>query len=161
MDDSFTTQLVYCRRCRYRFKVQVSALSNWEVEASCPCCDGQATFTVADTQTLPKPDVRELDAAAQRLGELLSEPIREHQDHPAVVWMDRVGNGLFEDDFTEPCWPVPWWIYRFTRRTEAAYIWAQGGVWFVRRWHPLRGFRKSPEPVEVSSFEEALDLLTT
>lgn len=74
--------------------------------------------------------------------------------------MDRVGNGLFEDDYSAICWPVPHWIYRFTREVSAAYVWQEGQTWFVRGWHPLKSYEKAPEPVKVFSFEEALNWLS-
>jgi hypothetical protein len=73
--------------------------------------------------------------------------------------VEQIGNGVFEDDYSKACWPVPWWIYRFSRRDEVAYIWQEEGSWFVRGWHPRRGRRKPPDPSEAFSFEAALDRL--
>lgn len=101
-----------------------------------------------------------MDAEAQRLGEQLWLPINQHRGHPAVAWIDRVGNGGFEDDYTPTAWTVPtFWVYRFTRAKKAAYIWQEGDAWLVRGWHPMRGRREPPEPAEVFSFEAALDRL--
>jgi hypothetical protein len=153
-------QRVSCRRCRYRFRVQVQPDEDWRVEAQCPCCDGWACFTLADTRNPPKPDPREWEAATQRLGELLWRPINEHPSHPAVAWVDMIGNGGFEDDHTPKPWPIPtFWVYRFRRGKKAAYIWQEGDSWFVRGWHSLRGRRQPPDPAEVFSFEAALNRL--
>jgi hypothetical protein len=152
-------QRVACSRCRYRFPVVVSTQDDWRVEAQCPCCDSWACFTAADTRDPPRADPAELDAQTQRLGALLWQPINEHRSHPAVAWLDRVGNGVFEDDHARRCWPVPHWVYRFTRNGSAAYIWQEGDSWFVRRWHLLPGRDLPPDPVEVPSFEAALDRL--
>jgi hypothetical protein len=161
MSNAFVNQQVCCRRCRFRFTVQALPSQDWLVEAQCPSCDGWACFTDADTPERSRPDPKRKDreAAAQRLGEQLRRPIDEHRAHPAVAWFDRVGNGLFEDDYTEHCWPIPWWVYRFTRRGEAAYVWQEEASWFVRDWHPLRGHREPPAAVDVFSFEDALGRL--
>jgi len=159
MSEALEEQRVNCRRCRYRFPVQVQPGEGWRVEAQCPSCDTWACFTVADTRDPPPRDPAELEAEAQRLGEQLWSPINEHRDHPAIAWVDRVGNGGFEDDHTPKPWTIPtFWVYRFRRGKKAAYIWQEGGYWFVRRWYPLRG-RHPPEPAEVFSFEAALDQL--
>jgi hypothetical protein len=100
-----------------------------------------------------------LEAEFQRLGEQLWQPINEHRGHPAVAWVERVGNGVFEDDFSPHCWPIPCWVYRFIRGQEAAYIWQEESSWFVRGWHPLQGRRGPPDPSEVFSFQDALDQL--
>jgi hypothetical protein len=159
MDDALIEQRVYCRRCRFRFPVHVETAEDWQVEAQCPACDGWACFTTADTRDPPKADPRELGAEAQRLGEQLWQPINQHRGHPAVAWVDRVGNGMFEDDYTPKPWPVPTWVYRFLRANKAAYVWQEDNSWFVRGWHPMRSHRKPPEPAEVFSFEAALDRL--
>lgn len=159
MGEAFAEQRVYCRRCRYRFRVEVASEGSWLVEAQCPSCESWAGFTRADTRNLPPPDPTEREAEVQRVGELLWRPVNDHRDHPAVAWMDRVGNGLFEDDYSPSCWPVPHCVYRLTRGSSAAYIWQAGGSWFVRGWHPLRGRHSPPEPSEVSSFPAALDRL--
>ena len=159
MGEALADQRVYCRQCRYRFRVEVATGVNWRVEAQCPSCDSWACFTVADTHAPPRPDPAELDAEAQRLGELLWRPINEHRDHPAIAWMDRVGGGVFEDDYTQGCWPIRHWVYRFTRGSSSAYIRQEDGSWFVRGWHPLRGCCLPCEPAEVLSFEAALDRL--
>jgi hypothetical protein len=152
-------QRVHCRRCRFRFLIQVPASEDWRIEAQCPSCDWSDGFTVADTYEPPTPNLQDLDAAAQKVGSLLWQPIDENQDHPALAWVDRVGNGMFGDDRSKICWPVPWTVYRFTRGTEAAYIWQENGSWFVRGWHPMRGRGNPPEPDEVHSFGAALDRL--
>ena len=140
--------------------MQAPPAEDWRVEAQCPSCETWACFTVADTRDPPLPDPAELDAATQRLGEQLWQPINEHRSHPAIAWVDRVGNGVFEDDHTAKPWPIStFWVYRFTRGREAAYIWQEEDLWLVRGWHPLRSRRSPPEPVEVSSFEAALDRL--
>jgi hypothetical protein len=159
MGDALKEQRVNCRRCRYRFAVQAPTLDDWRVEAQCPACDGWACFTAADTLPPPHPDPEELDAATQRLAQQLWQPINEHRSHPAIAWMDRVGNGMFEDDSSGESWPVPCWVYRFTHRAEGAYVWQEGGSWFVRGWHALRGGGEPPDPEEVFSFEAALDRL--
>jgi hypothetical protein len=159
MGDALNGQRVNCRRCRYRFAVEVPPSEDWRIEAQCPCCDGWACFTVADTRDPPRPHPAELEAAAQRLGERLWQPINQNRGHPAVTCMDRVGNGVFEDDQSPLCWPVPCRVYRLIRGREAAYIWQEEGSWFVRRWHPLRSRRRAPEPSEVFSFEAGLDRL--
>ncbi len=135
------------------------ATEDWQVEAQCPSCDGWACFTVADTLELPRPDPRELEAATQKLGEQLYQPITEHRSHPAVAWMDRVGNGFFKDDCTSLPVAIPTPVYRFTRGDTAAYIWQEGVCWLVRPWHSLQSRREPPDPVEVFSFEQALDRL--
>jgi hypothetical protein len=150
---------VICRRCRYRFRVEVAAGDGWPVEAQCPSCEAWACFTAADTQDPPRSDLAERVAEVQRLGELLWRPINEHCGHPTVAWMDRVGNGMFEDDHSTICWPVPHWVYRFTRGASAAYVWQEGESWYVRDWHPLRGCGEPPGPAQVFSFEAALDRL--
>jgi hypothetical protein len=93
------------------------------------------------------------------LGEQLWQPLNEHSGHPAVAWMDRVGNGFFADDPSKPSWPIPCLVYRFTRQGEAAYLWQQEGAWFVRDWHPLGNRRTPPEPLEVLSFKAGLNRL--
>jgi hypothetical protein len=158
MADELTQVQITCRQCKYRFLVEVLR-EDWHVEAQCPGCDGWGDFTVADTQEASRPDPQELGAASQKLGEQLWQPLEEHRGHPAVAWMDRVGNGLFEDDYTKPCGPAPWLVYRFTRQAKAAYVWQQESSWFVRGWHARHGRRKPPEPVEVLSFKAALDVL--
>lgn len=126
----------------------------------CPSCESWSNFIAVDAQDPPRPDPAELDAATQRLGELLWRPINKHRGHPAFTWMDRVGNELFEDDHSYICWPVPHCLYRFTQGSSAAYIWQEDESWFVRSWHPLRDRGLAPEPAEVFSFEAALDRLT-
>jgi hypothetical protein len=159
MDEELAERRVNCRRCRYRFPVEVRSKDDWQVEAQCPSCECWACFTVADIHDSP-PGPVEFDAEAQRLGELLWRPINEHRGHRAVAWMDRVGNGGFEDDHTPKPWPIPiFWVYRFTRGQEAAYSWQESDRWFVRDWHPLRSHREPPAPGEVLSFEAALDRL--
>jgi hypothetical protein len=159
MGEVFREQRVSCRWCRYRFPLQVPSDEDWRVEAQCVICERWACFTIADTRDPPRPDPAELEAAAQRLGEQLWRPINEHRSHPAVAWMDRVGNGGFEDDHTPKPWPIPtFWVYRFRRGKKAAYIWQEGDSWFVRGWHSLRG-RQPPDPAEVFSFDAALDRL--
>jgi hypothetical protein len=161
MGDTLINQLVDCRKCRYRFVVQIAPTRDWRVEAQCPVCEVWACFTVADTpeRQPPPPDPEELDRATQRLGEQLWQPINAHSNHPSMVWFDRVGNGLFEDDYSSCCWPVPCWVYRFSRGNMAAYIWQKEDSWFVRGWHPRRGRNMPPDPAEVFSFEAALDRL--
>jgi hypothetical protein len=159
MGDDVTEMRVNCRQCRFSFPVQVSPSEDWRVEAQCPSCDGWACYTIADTRDPPRPDLRELETEVQRLGERLWQLINEHRNHPAVAWMDHVGNGMFEDDHSDISWPIPWHVYRFTRRAKAAYIWQEVGSWFVRGWHSTRSRRKPPEPAEVFSFEAALDRL--
>lgn len=159
MSDTLTEKRVNCRRCRYQFPVQVPALGDWLVEAQCPSCDNWDCFTEEDMRDLPRPDPQELEAETQRLGERLWQPINKHRAHPAVAWMDWVSNGVFEDDHAKHCWPIPCWVYRFTRREETAYIWQEESCWFVRGWHPMRGRRKPPDPIEVFSFKSALDHL--
>jgi hypothetical protein len=160
VDEAVAEQIVTCRRCRYRFRVETAAGGEWRVEAQCPSCEAWACFTPADTQDPPRPDPAELDAEAQRLGEVLWRPVNDYRGHPAVAWLDRVGNGVFEDDHSQGCWPVPHWVYRFTRGGSAAYIWQERGSWFVRGWHPLRVCSCPPDPAAVFSFEAALDQLS-
>jgi hypothetical protein len=150
---------VYCRGCRFRLEVEAAPGDDWRVEAQCPSCDFWAFFTAIDTQDLARPDPAKLFAETQLLGAQLWQPINEHRDHPAVAWIDRVGNGMFEDDCSEICWPVLHWIYRFTRAGSGAYIWQEGGSWYVRNWHPLQGESDAPNPAEVCSIEAALDRL--
>jgi hypothetical protein len=159
MGDVPTQQRVFCRRCRFRFDVLISATENWQVEAQCPSCDGVAIFTIADTIEPPLPDPRELEATSQRLMKEICKPINENRGHPALVWMERVSNGVFQDDRSRPYWPIPWWVYRFTRGNDAAYIWQMESSWFVRGWHSKRGDGPSPGPAEVPSFKAALDHL--
>jgi hypothetical protein len=159
MSEAFTEYQVSCRRCRYRFVVKGTATEDWAVKAECPSCESWACFTIADTHDPARPDPIKLDSATQQLGELLMRPINEHRGHPALAWMDRVGNGVFEDDSSRACWPVPQWVYRFTRGRAAAYIWQVEGSWFVRGWHPLRSRRRPPDPAKVVSFVAALDRL--
>ena len=160
MVDGHREKRVNCRLCRYRFLIRVAQGEDWRVEAQCPSCEAWACFTIADTHDSPKPDLRKLEVEAQRLGEQLWRPINEHHGHPAVAWVDRVGNGVFEDDYSLKPWPIPTlWVYRFRRGNKAAYIWQEGEFWLVRRWHPLRDSRQPPEPIEVFSFEAALDRL--
>jgi hypothetical protein len=159
MDNGLMEQRVICSRCRFRLSVQVPESGDWRIDAQCPSCESWACFTLADTRDPPVPDSGQVDAAAQGLGEQLWQPIKEHRGHPALAWMDRIGNGVFEDDHSESCWPVPSWIYRFTRQAQAAYVWQEASSWFVRSWHPLRGERKPPDAAEVFSFAQALDHL--
>jgi hypothetical protein len=155
-----TEQRVVCPRCRFIFRVDILLQDAWPVEAQCPCCDSWTCFT-GDILKPPPPSQAERDAEVQRFGELLWRPINEQRGHRALAWMDRVGNGIFEDDRSQHCWPVPHWIYRFSRGRSAAYIWQEDGSWFVRAWHPLRSRGSPPEPVEVISFEAALDRLVS
>jgi hypothetical protein len=150
---------VFCPRCRYRFSVEVGDGADWSVEADCPACESQSRFTLADTRDPPQADLAELDAEVQRRGELLWRPINANRGHPAVVWMDRVGNGLFEDDGGRGDWPIPHPVYRFTRKGSGAYAWEEAGLWFVRGWHPLRARGDPPATVAVESFRAALDQL--
>jgi hypothetical protein len=159
MGDGLQQQLQTCRRCRYRFSIPVQTGEVLPIEVQCPCCEAWISSTLEDAQDPPKPDPQELRAAAQRIGKLLWQPINEHRAHPAVAWIDCVGNGVFHDDWSEISWPAPWTVYRFTRGPNAAYMWQEGDSWFVRGWYRLRGRRKPPEPVEVISFETALDRL--
>ena len=67
---------------------------------------------------------------------------------------------MFEDDHTTKPWPTPtFWVYRFTRGGEAAYVWQEGDSWLLSGWHPLRGGRRPPDPSEAFSFRGALDRL--
>ena len=159
VDEMVDELRVSCRRCRFRFPVEVAVKDAWRVEAQCPSCEAWACFSAADTQDLPRSDQTEREAEMQRLRELLWLPINEHRGHPTIAWMDRVGNGLFEDDYSQGCWPVPHFVYRFTRRESAAYIWQEGCSWFVRGWHLLQCLHSPPEPAEVLSFEAALNWL--
>ena len=151
-------QRVICPKCRFRQVVQVPSIEGWRVDAQCPSCENWHCFTLADTHEPPRCDAK-LEAARQRLGAQLWEPINEHRSHPAVAWVNKVGNGLFKDDFSEPCWPVPCWVYRFLRGLDAAYIWHEESTWFARGWHPMRSRRTPPDPSEVTSFGAALDRL--
>jgi hypothetical protein len=169
MDEALIEQRVICRLCRFIFKVQVPALSptapneDWAIEAQCPSCDRWGCFTPADTpeREPPRPDFDEdvSDEQTHALCERLFEPINKHRSHPAVRWFDRVSIGFFEDDRSEPDWPAPWWVYRFSRGRSAAYVWQDEGRWYVRRWHPLRGRGMPPWVRECDSFEAALDHL--
>jgi hypothetical protein len=107
VDEAVVDRRVYCRRCRYRFRVEAPARDGWRVEAQCPSCEAWVYFTADDTQEPPRPDPAELAAEAQRRGEVVWRSVNEHRDHPAVAWLDRVGNGLFEDDYAPAGWPVP------------------------------------------------------
>lgn len=159
MSVALQEQRVNCRRCRYRFPVHAQSTEGWRVEAQCPICEAWACFTAADTQDPPRPDPAELEQATQQIGERLWRPINENRGHAAVKWVDKVGNGLFEDDHTPMPWAMPTsGVYRFRRGTKAAYLWQEGGSWFVRGWYSLRG-RRPPEPAEVFSFEAGLDRL--
>jgi hypothetical protein len=159
MEDAFFEQRVSCPKCRYRLAVEAPARDGWQVDWQCPACDSWTCFTIADTIDPPRPDPAELEAATQRLGEQVWKPINEHRSHPAVAWIEKVGNGCFEDDYSDPRWPVPWWIYRFKRQGEAAYVWEKDGSWFVRGWQPMRCRGDLPDISEVFSFEAALDRL--
>jgi hypothetical protein len=140
--------------------VEVAPGDDWRVEARCPSCESWDYFTAADTQDPARPDPAEPEGEGQRLGELLWRPINENRGHRALAWIDRVGNGVFEDDHSPSCWPAPHRVYRFTRRGLGAYIWQEGGSWYVRGWHPLRGRLSPPDPAKVFSFEAALDQLS-
>jgi hypothetical protein len=157
--EAHVEQRVTCRRCQFWLRVEVAPGDDWRVEALCPSCATWACFTAADTQDPPRADPAELDAEAQRLGELLRRPIHECCGHPAVAWLDRVGKGVFRDDSGPICWPALHCAYRFTRGGSGAYIWQEDGSWYVRSRHPLRGRGSPPEPVEVFLFEAALDRL--
>jgi hypothetical protein len=86
--------------------------------------------------------------------------LNEHQSHPAVEWFEKVGNGLFEDDYTSKPWHTPtFWMYRFRCENKVAYLWQEEDIWIMRSWHPLRGRKKPPEPKEVYTFEAGLDQL--
>ena len=163
MDEEHIEERVICRRCRFRFPVDVSADDNWRVEAQCPSCESWACFTVADTKDPPPPGPAELEAERQRVAEvteMLRRPLNENRDHPAVALIDRIGNGLFEDDYTPSPWPIPTFcVYRFKNGNEFAYIWQEGGYWFVRGWHPLRGQSDPPDVVAAFTFEAALNRL--
>jgi hypothetical protein len=160
MDQAKQKVRVSCRWCGLRFSVEVQGGEDWDVEAQCPCCDCWHCFNIADTRCPPAPDPLERRAATQRLGEELWRPINEHRSHPAVEWFEKVGNGMFEDDYSSKPWHTPhFWVYRFRRGNEAAYLWQDGETWFVRCWHPLRGRQQPPEPTEVYSFEAGLDRL--
>src|SRR5262249_54955763 len=133
---------------------------DWRVEAECPSCANWACFTVADTREAPVPDPKARDEEIQRLGAQVWQPINEHRDHPAAAWIDRVGNGLWEDDYMHrPCPGPTYWVYRFKRGAEAAYIWQEDGCWFARGWYPQQGPGEPPDPSEVFSFLEGLDHL--
>src|SRR5438552_2093763 len=161
MSNTLIEQRLVCCLCRFCFVVPIRPAEEWRVDAQCPSCEFSACFTVADTleRQPPLPDPKERDREVQQLGEHLWQPINAHRNHPTVAWLDRVGNGFFKDDKSECCWPVPWWVYRFTRERQAAYFWQEEDSWFVRGWHPLRGRGKPPEPAEVFTFESALDRL--
>lgn len=162
MSDPLRKQRVDCPRCRYRFFLEVPQGDDWRVEAECPSCEIATWFTVAHTKAPPPPDpakLAEQEAPIQHFWTLLWRPINEHRSHPVVAWMDQVGNGGFEEDQCAGHWPIPWTVYRFVRNGEAAYIWKQADAWRVRRWHRMANRFQVPEPVEVSSFEAALDQL--
>jgi hypothetical protein len=161
MRDTRIDHGVICPKCRYTLHVHISPDQEWLVEAQCPSCGTWHCFSITDIperQPSP-PDPEESDRATQRLGERLWQPINAHTNHPTLRWFDRVGNGLFEDDYSPCSWPVPCWVYRFSKERMAAYIWQEEGSWFVRTWHSIRSHRKPPDPTEVFSFEGALDRL--
>jgi hypothetical protein len=160
MSETLNEERVFCPKCRFRFPIAVPLTKGWQVEAQCPSCEWSTFFSVADTEELPQIDHAEWEAKLQRIGKLLWQPINEHRGHPALVWMDRVGNGMFEDDYSEKCFPAPHTVYRFTCGESASYIWQQEESWFVRGWHPLKGDTMPPEPVQVFSFGAALDYLS-
>ncbi len=159
MSEELVDKQVICRRCRYRFTIQIPDAANWRFDAHCPSCEAWEHFTEADTRDLPPASQAEPNQQVQGLGELLWRPIQENHDHPAIGWFDRVGNGLFEDDYSGISWPYPHPIYRFSRERFAAYIWQVEGIWFVRGWHPLRESGPPPEARAVASLTAALELL--
>ena len=96
----------------------------------------------------------------------LPEPMRsfirrldEYAGHAARPWFEKMGNGVFEDDYSTRGLPGPWWIYRFRRGSETAYLWEQDGKWWVRPWSDMR--RSRGARIEwVASLGAALDRLT-
>ncbi len=88
----------------------------------------------------------------------MMEALSAHDNHRARNWFDRIGNGVFEDDSGVGTLPVPHPIYRFRRGELAAYVWEDGGAWFVRPWQRMRG-RVSKAIVRVADLGAALDEL--
>jgi hypothetical protein len=161
MSRALIDQRLVCPACRFRFVVQRPAAEDRCVEAECPSCDQAEYFTVAQAaEREPSlPDPKERECEVQHIAEVLWLPIDAHRHHAAVAWLDRAGNGVFEDDCSECAWPAPYCVYRFTRQGSAAYIWWNDDGWLVRGWHPLSGRIQAPEPAKVSTFEAALDWL--
>jgi hypothetical protein len=150
--------------CRYLFTVQVPArgggpAEGWEVEAECPSCEATARFTIDDTpDRQPERRAFEPDPEGQKAIDRLFEPIDRNRSHPAAGWFDRIANGFFDDDRGSPRWQEPWWVFRFRRGDEAAYLWLERDRCFLRPWGPMDG-RGVPPVRDVPSFEAGLDEL--
>src|SRR3954465_15043474 len=86
------------------------------------------------------------------------EELSLHAHHPAHGWFEKIGNGIFEDDWTISGLPAPHPIYRFRRGELTAYVWQTEDGWFVRPWHRMRG-RRSSAVVRVTDLRAALDEL--
>jgi hypothetical protein len=139
-------------------------IEGWAVEAQCPSCEEWACFTADDTperERKPTPEeIAEREAEFQRHAAKLFEPIERNRGHPAVRWFEKIGNGMFEDEYGEFVWPVPWTVFRFRRGNLAAYVWEEDGRWHVRTWATLRREPREPAIREARTVEEALDHLT-
>jgi hypothetical protein len=86
------------------------------------------------------------------------EQLTAHADHPARAWFEQAGNGVFEDDHAASGLPAPHLMFRFRRDGRVAYVWQDGGEWFVRPWQRTRE-RVSHAVVRVDSLRAALDVL--
>jgi hypothetical protein len=155
MNESIVELPIHCPHCLYRFPAEAES-------TQCPSCEAELDCSACSkpTQPLNPAELEEIDRQVQRRGEILWLPINQNRDHRAMVWIDHVGNGLFEDDYSKSSWLIPHRaVYRFTRQESAAYIWQVGVTWFVRGWHPLKEGASPPAPVEVETFRLALDEL--
>jgi hypothetical protein len=167
--DAFRERKVHCRFCRFRFTVQVpftegdGPADDWRAEAQCPACEHWACFTVDDTperqRSGPSPESLRLLEDWHAVTSQMFALADRHQSHPVVATLEKIGNGVFEDDYGPTAWPIPWMIYRFRRDDEVAYVWQEDECWLVRAWHPLRGGGEPPSVQEVASFAAALDWL--
>jgi hypothetical protein len=86
------------------------------------------------------------------------ELLHANDDHAAVAWFEKLGNGIFEGDFACPRFPAPCPVFRFRRNDRVAYIWKHEDLWAVNRWHRLRE-RVAKKIEHTATFRDALDLL--
>src|SRR5262245_61325548 len=114
------------------------------------------------------PDESPSDALAEA-AHWVQQMVRElHEacpNHPVLKDLEKVGNGVFEDDYSLssdlPHFRVPSWFFRFRRDSDAAYLWLDDGAVWISPWHPLRPRRRQPGRTErrLASIREALDAL--